>query len=53
MKTKTTKPKTLKDDIQRLERAQKAFEAMEPDERHRALVWFKSKYAKEWPHDPL
>ena len=39
------------DQINRLALAISALDQMEPDERNRALVWFKSKYAKEWPSD--
>ncbi len=39
------------DQINRLALAVDALERMEADERHRALIWFKSKYAKEWPSD--
>jgi hypothetical protein len=37
------------DQINRLALAVDALERMEADERYRAFIWFKSKYAKEWP----
>ena len=37
------------DQINRLALAVDALERMAPDERYRAFIWFKSKYAKEWP----
>jgi hypothetical protein len=37
------------DQINRLALAVDALEKMEADERYRAFIWFKSKYAKEWP----
>lgn len=40
-----------RDDINRLARAGFALEEMEPGERLRALQFFKSKFAKEWPSD--
>jgi hypothetical protein len=39
------------DQINRLALAIDALERMAPDERLRAFIWFKSKYAKEWPNE--
>jgi hypothetical protein len=53
--TKMQKAQRVKDygndQINRLALATEALERMEPDERLRAFIWFKSKYAKEWPSD--
>jgi len=36
-------------DLNRLAEAENAFGAMTDEERERALHWFKSKYAAQWP----
>jgi hypothetical protein len=41
------------DQINRLALVIDACEHMEPDERYRAFVWLKSKYAKEWPSETM
>jgi len=38
-------------DLNRLAEAENAFGAMTDEERERALRWFKSKYAAQWPTD--
>lgn len=39
------------EEINRLAVAQYAIEHMEPEQRLRALKWFKARFSKEWPSD--
>lgn len=55
MTKKLQKPPRVRDygddQINRLALAVDALEKMDPDERYRAFIWFKSKYAQNWPSE--